>query len=1172
MPTFRQDTKIGGMVPMMKTDDINDQSITKDKIRDGNVTAEKLADGAVSTDKLPDGAIKTPKIADGNITTSKLAEASVVTSKIADQNVTKEKIADQSIDNSKLSPEAVTYDKLKDKSVITEKLNDRAVTTEKVEEKAITNAKLGDQSVDGRVVREASIESKHIGNNAVSTPKIASRSVTNEKIAHDSVSRAELTPDVRNSIDKKADAEQVNNSLYDLEKKIGERFVVEGDVTNLPDEEDLTSVKGSEHDVLKLADRSYAPEKFSGKGYKILRRNIKQVSIAVTKISVESAPSSDGTLSFTINGKETHILVSASTDNTTALVAQKVASAFQESMTEYEVSVDASLITLTKKSGGSVTQSVFSASTTGVVCTVTDSTKRELRNILTQDMINQPNTIYVIRYDFDLGEDITVPANCVLDFEGGSISNVFGNNYTLTGDNTIINSPLYDECIYGVKLLGTFDKKRKSGVFRLEDFPGYSEDFFDVSKRDSLALRTFLQNAIDYTAANGNELIFPKNKIFVISIPLASKSDPWYGQYSKEVNGSAGLFIPANITIDLNGCTIKAEPNSYKSYKIIYLYCESTNVVVKNGNVIGERDEHTLSSAGASDEWNYAIEINSTENVIFDNVNVSNVRGDGYTVQGYIQFNHTVHESKKTFKYFTHGTITNGVITDDETSGTLISPLLKISDYKHTSYNNYLLPHIYGYQMQNGFYIKEFPYTTKASFYDNKEKFLSEETVRYEDPVNLPKDAVYVRISFNWDAEDVSEFVGSTKYELFLMDYSTCSNVIVKNSEVFDCGRNGITLVTGGPIIIDNCFIHDIYGTNNKVAIDVEGVGALNGNLIIKNCIISNKGYSGLAIAEGKNITVDNCKFIDSGIDGRGYNIYINNCNFKNADIRIKCYSLVATKWQSSWSKSVVSNVSANGGLIYVFNSIIDNCSFRTCYASAVYFVPGISIIVKNSYLSGDNSYLVYGIYENCNIKSDNIYIAGENGTIIRDSIIETSRFQTNSEISIYRSKIYCHRKTGISYTLSFSCRNFIGNEVINCESFNVSIALNLIETHIMNIIGNRFYNLDSGNVNYGWNGDIIMISNNDSLDTFVCNIIGNTLNTGGNINYGFLSLGKCGDKGTYFFDKNIIEKCSNGKDVGLPKTPTNLKVYRGTNPVISGNVTKTLSSCIFDETWTPSA
>lgn len=331
------------------------------------------------------------------------------------------------------SDETLTYTRyVKDESsgkstkeLLDEKVNktDQLGTTQ-LENESVTSEKLAENSVDGRKVCDGSIENRHIGNNAVSTSKIASRSVTNEKIAHNSVSRAELTPDVRSSIDKKADSEQVNNSLYDLEKKIGERFVVEGDVTNLPDEEDLTSVKESKRDVLKLADRSYAPEMFSGKGYKILRRNIKPVSIAVTKIRLESAPSSDGTLSFTINGKETQVAVSASTDNTTALVAKKVAAALQDSMTEYDVSIDTLLITLTRKSGGSVTSSVFSVGTTGVVCTVTDSTKREFRNILTAAMLSEANIIYEIRYDFDLnGETIEMKEGCTLKFEGGSLNN-----------------------------------------------------------------------------------------------------------------------------------------------------------------------------------------------------------------------------------------------------------------------------------------------------------------------------------------------------------------------------------------------------------------------------------------------------------------------------------------------------------------------------------------------------------------------------------------------------------------------------------------------------------------------------------------------------------------------------------------------------------------------------
>ena len=46
------------------------------------------------------------------------------------------------------------------------------------------------------------------------------------------------------------------------------------------------------------------------------------------------------------------------------------------------------------------------------------------KNILTQNMINKSNTIYEIRYDFDLnGKEITIPEGCVLDFQGGNFSN-----------------------------------------------------------------------------------------------------------------------------------------------------------------------------------------------------------------------------------------------------------------------------------------------------------------------------------------------------------------------------------------------------------------------------------------------------------------------------------------------------------------------------------------------------------------------------------------------------------------------------------------------------------------------------------------------------------------------------------------------------------------------------
>lgn len=66
-------------------------------------------------------------------------------------------------------------------------------------------------------------------------------------------------------------------------------------------------------------------------------------------------------------------------------------------------------------------------------------------NLLTQEIINNINTVYEIRYDFDLnGQTINIPEGCVLQFEGGSISNgtLIGNDTILLGNINAISANL----------------------------------------------------------------------------------------------------------------------------------------------------------------------------------------------------------------------------------------------------------------------------------------------------------------------------------------------------------------------------------------------------------------------------------------------------------------------------------------------------------------------------------------------------------------------------------------------------------------------------------------------------------------------------------------------------------------------------------------------------------
>lgn len=52
MPTFREDTKIGSKVPLIKTADLNDKSVTERKLADGSITKDKIADDTLTIAKF----------------------------------------------------------------------------------------------------------------------------------------------------------------------------------------------------------------------------------------------------------------------------------------------------------------------------------------------------------------------------------------------------------------------------------------------------------------------------------------------------------------------------------------------------------------------------------------------------------------------------------------------------------------------------------------------------------------------------------------------------------------------------------------------------------------------------------------------------------------------------------------------------------------------------------------------------------------------------------------------------------------------------------------------------------------------------------------------------------------------------------------------------------------
>lgn len=101
----------------------------------------------------------------------------------------------------------------------------------------------------------------------VSTNKVVSQKTLNDALAK-KLDKESVVQESGEAEDKVISQKTVSNKLSDLEKKIGDRFVVEGDVTNLPDEEDLTN---DSQNRLKFANRSLSSK--NTKGFKILRED-----------------------------------------------------------------------------------------------------------------------------------------------------------------------------------------------------------------------------------------------------------------------------------------------------------------------------------------------------------------------------------------------------------------------------------------------------------------------------------------------------------------------------------------------------------------------------------------------------------------------------------------------------------------------------------------------------------------------------------------------------------------------------------------------------------------------------------------------------------------------------------------------------------------------------------
>lgn len=200
------------------------------------------------------------------------------------------------------------------------------------------------------------------------------------------------------------------------------------------------------------------------------------------------------------------------------------------------------------------------------------------KNILTQAMLADKNTLYIIQYDYNLnGATITIPANCVLYFEGGKIT-----NGSIVFSNTLLLGNYLFENI--ITMTGSVQN----------DFLDAEYINFTTDEREIFyLLKLYVKH-----------LKFKKSHIYDISSPQISQSTAyWLVLKGEELN---------NRELDFNGSTIYF-PVSNKTliqYELMHL----NNLKIKNLNFEGGSTNYSSFFHIYNGASNFAVEQCSFKN------------------------------------------------------------------------------------------------------------------------------------------------------------------------------------------------------------------------------------------------------------------------------------------------------------------------------------------------------------------------------------------------------------------------------------------------------------------------------------------------------------------------------------------------------------------------------
>lgn len=250
------------------------------------------------------------------------------------------------------------------------------------------------------------------------------------------------------------------------------------------------------------------------------------------------------------------------------------------------------------------------------------------KNILTQSMINMPNNVYKIRYDFDLnGATINLPANSVLKFVGGSIK-----NGTLNGNNTVIkagsNAVIFDSVVI-------------EGTWNVEHI---YDSWFAFNTSPSYISNQIITNILALSSDDVyNTIHFDADRTYYFELPYKGRANfgddvrPNYWKLNTEEYAFLRIFtgVTSNTHLIFNN-TLQMIPTNQGAYFIFHIESKENIQISGTGTINGDAKDHLYTDPFAGNnyygEWGHVLNFRSCNDVIIRDITVGYAFGDGISL------------------------------------------------------------------------------------------------------------------------------------------------------------------------------------------------------------------------------------------------------------------------------------------------------------------------------------------------------------------------------------------------------------------------------------------------------------------------------------------------------------------------------------------------------------